>query len=396
MKVEIKIPAMGESISEASIGTILKPTGSLVAADEELFEMETEKLNQVLYAPQAGKITLNVATGDTVKIGQVVGFIDTEVKGEAPAPPPKAKPAAPVEKSTQPAAPKPASVSAAPLPEAKTVSGPGIRKMKEEFLAELSAPTPPSSLTTQTPVFSQPSASPITGERRETRRKMSKIRQVIAQRLLEAQHSTAMLTTFNEVDMTEVIAIRERYKEAFPKTYGVRLGFMPFFVKATVDALKAFPGLNSYIDKDEIVHREYYDISIAVSTDRGLVVPNVRNCDQLSFDQIEKEIEKYAKKAREGGLTMDDLQGGSFTITNGGLYGSLLSTPILNPPQSGILGMHRIVKRPIALNDQVVIRPMMYLAVSYDHRIVDGKEAVSFLVAIKNYLEDPSRMLIHI
>lgn len=392
MKVEIKIPAMGESISEASIGTILKPTGTVVAADEELLEIETEKLNQVLYAPQAGQVSFQVASGDTVTIGQVIGYIDTEVKGAAPSPPPspapKPKPVAEAPPTPKPS-PKPAAPAAPPPVEVRTPSGPGIRKMKEEFIAELSASTP-SPLSTP----SAPSSAP--GERRETRRKMTKIRQVIAQRLLEAQRSTAMLTTFNEVDMTEVIAIRERYKETFPKTYGVRLGFMSFFVKATVDALKAFPGLNSYIDKDEIVHREYYDISIAVSTDRGLVVPTVRNCDQLSFDQIEKEIESYAKKAREGGLTMEDLQGGCFTITNGGLYGSLLSTPILNPPQSGILGMHRIVKRPIAVNDQVVVRPMMYLAVSYDHRIVDGKEAVSFLVAIKNYLEDPSRMLIHI
>lgn len=392
MKVEIKIPSVGESITEATIGTILKPTGSQVTADEELLEIETEKLNQVLYVPQAGTVNLNVSTGDTVKIGQVIGYIDTEAKEPAKTTPPKEKPAPPKAEEKKSVAPPP---PAPPVPEpvrapqaaVPASAEPGVRISKEEFLADLSTPLS---------AAAEKAAISFSGERRETRKKMSKIRQVIAQRLLDAQHSTAMLTTFNEVDMTEVIAIRERYKETFPKTYGVRLGFMSFFVTAVVDALKSFPGLNSYIDGDEVVHREYYDISIAVSTERGLVVPNVRNCDQLSFDQIEKEIENYAKKAREGGLTIDDLKGGSFTITNGGLYGSLLSTPILNPPQSGILGMHRIVKRPIALNDQVVIRPMMYLALSYDHRIVDGKEAVSFLVAIKNYLEDPARMLIHI
>lgn len=386
MKVEIKIPAMGESISEATVSQILKPSGSQVAMDDEILELETEKVNQVLYAPQPGVVTWNVSAGDVVKIGQIIGYLDSEAKIETAAAP-KQEPA----KETAVPPPPPS----APKPESKAPTA-QVRLTKEAFISEV-ASAPKKSPAEPKLAPAKPVSSPSKpGERREIRRKMSKIRQVIARRLVEAQQTTAMLTTFNEIDMSQVIALREKYKEAFVKEYGVRLGFMSFFVKAAVAALQELPDLNSYMDGDEIVQREYFDIGIAVSTDRGLIVPVLRNCDQLSFAEIESSIEAYAKKAREGGLTMDDLQGGGFTITNGGVYGSLLSTPILNPPQPGILGMHKIMKRPVVVDDQITIRSMMYVALSYDHRLVDGKEAVTFLVAIKNYLEDPARLTLHI
>lgn len=383
MKIEIKIPSMGESISEVTIGPILKPSGSHVNADDEVLELETDKVNQVLYAQQSGTITLNVSTGDVVKIGQVVGVIDSEAKAAAKAPEPK-KEAAKPQTVTQPV-PQPVQKPAEKLP-----AGPGARISKEQFLDELKTEKKPEVIARATP--SEVPVKRVLGNRSETRRKMSKIRQVIAKRMLEAQQNAAMLTTFNEVDMSQVIQLREKYKELFVKEHGVKLGFMSFFVKAAVMALKEFPDINSYIDKDEIVHREYYDIGVAVGTDRGVIVPVVRDCDKLSFAEIEKSIEAFAKKVREGGISADDLQGGGFTITNGGVYGSLLSTPILNPPQSGILGMHKILKRAVVVDDQIVIRPMMYVALSYDHRIVDGKAAVSFLVTLKNCLEDPVRL----
>ena len=263
-----------------------------------------------------------------------------------------------------------------------------LRYGKEAFLSELEGPAkavqknmPPS----------QPTSAP-----KETRRPMSKIRKVIAQRLVEAQQSMAMLTTFNEVEMTQVILLREKYKESFAKKYGCKLGFMSFFVKAAVSALQTYPDFNSFIDGEDIVHRGTYDIGVAVGTDKGVIVPVIRNCDALSYAEIEQALEHFAKKAREGKIAANDLQGGGFTITNGGVYGSLLSTPILLPPQCGILGMHKIEKRPVVINDQISIRSMMYLALSYDHRLVDGKEAVSFLVHIKNMLEDPSRLLLEV
>lgn len=286
--------------------------------------------------------------------------------------------------------------------EQKTESG--ARLTKEHFLSELAFPEPvsgephifpPQTVSTSKAHFKepiQPKSNKL--EKRETRRRMTSIRKVIAARMVQAQQTTAMLTTFNEIDMSQVISLRERYKESFNKEHGVKLGFMSFFVKACVAALEEIPDLNSYIDGDEIVHREYYDIGIAVGTDRGIVVPVVRDCDKLSFAGIEKAIEGFAAKARDGTISADDLTGGGFTITNGGVYGSLLSTPILNPPQSGILGMHKISKRAVVVDDQIVIRPMMYVALSYDHRIVDGKEAVSFLVNLKNNLEDPARLLL--
>lgn len=390
MKVEIKVPSMGESITEATVGTILKETGSQVNMDDEVLELETDKVNQVLYAPQSGVVTWTVGVDDTVTIGQVIGTIDTDGAGETRKEEVGSKKD---ESETQKE-----EVSSGKNEGKSQVGNGEARVSKESYVQQMAAPkkeaSTPKTVPAPTP---EPKPQPVaTGERHERRVRMSKIRKVIASRLVEAQQNTAMLSTFNEVDLTEVMELRNRYKESFEKNHGVKLGFMSFFVKAAVAALKEVQEINAYIDGDEIVYRDYYDIGIAVGTDRGLVVPVVRNCDQLSFAEIEQSIVDYATKAREGGLTVDDLQGGGFTITNGGVYGSLLSTPILNSPQSGILGMHKIEKRPVVINDEIVIRPMMYLAVSYDHRIVDGKEAVTFLVKIKEALEDPARLLLEV
>ncbi len=381
MKHEIKVPPMGESITEATVAQILKATGSTVSMDEEILELETDKVNQVLHAPAAGVLTLSVAVDSVVKIGDVIGFVDSEKSATTPS-------------AQAPAvAPPPSSPVAAPPAPAKPVaSGFSARHTKEQFVSDVLTGQPPNKPRAQTPAALEEKR--IEGPKPERRVRMSKIRKVIASRLVEAQQTTAMLTTFNEVDMSVVMSVRDQHKDLFQKQYGVKLGFMSFFVKAVVSALHAIPGINAYIEGEELVYREYYDIGIAIGTDRGLVVPVLRKCDALTFPEIEKAIADYAGKARAGGLSVDDLQGGGFTITNGGTYGSLLSTPILNPPQSGILGMHKIEKRPVVINDQIVIRPMMYLALSYDHRVVDGKEAVTFLVHIKNALEDPSRMLL--
>lgn len=390
MKVEIKVPAMGESISEATMGTILKPSGSFVAVDEELLELETDKVNQVLFAPAAGVVSYQVASGDVVKIGQVIGVVDTEQKAATEAPAPKAVEPTAAEKPKEPPPSPPVPPKKTPEAVQKTAS---IRYSKEDLLKELQGK--PSAQVEIIPEKPRPHPVP-TGERGERRQKMSKIRKLIANRLVEVQHTTAMLTTFNEVDMSTVMGLREKYKEVFQKTYGAKLGFMSFFVTACVSALQAVPEMNAYIDGEDLVFREYCDIGIAVGTEKGVFVPVVRNCELLSFGEIEQTIESYAQKARKGGLAVSDLQGGGFTITNGGVYGSLLSTPILNPKQCGILGMHKIEKRPVVVDDQIVIRPMMYLALSYDHRIIDGKEAVSFLVHVKNSLEDPSRILLEL
>lgn len=367
MKHEIKVPAMGESINEAIVGEILKPSGSQVEADEEILELETDKVNQVLYAPQKGVIQYNVKTDDVVKIGQVLGFVDSEGVQQEPqkeAPPPFLE--EPQKEKVPP------------------VQGGGVRISKEEAIQSFKEPV-------AAPQVAQTS---VDASKQETRKRMTSIRKVIAARLVESKQTTAMLTTFNEIDMSEVMALRSRLKDEFIDRHGVKLGFMSFFVKACVFALKQNPELNSYIDGEEIVHREYFDIGIAVGTKRGLVVPVVRGCEQLSFSDIEQSIANFAEKAKTGGLTAQDLQGGGFTITNGGVYGSLLSTPILNPPQCGILGMHKIEKRAVVVKDEVVVRPMMYLALSYDHRIVDGKEAVTFLVRVKEAIEDPHRLLL--
>lgn len=365
MKVEIKIPKMGESIVEATIGNILKSSGAIVRADEEILEIETEKVNQVLPAPAAGKLELTVKTGDTVKVDQVIGTIDTSVAAPAPektAPPPKGE------------------------PKKETTSLPPVRKTVDEYVSEVTKPIAP-----KVPV--EVVAAPrVSG--RETRKKMTKLRRVIAERLVQVKNGTAMLTTFNEVDMSSVMRLREENQENFVKKHGVKLGFMSFFVKACVSALQKFPDINARIDGDEIVYHHFYDIGIAVGTEKGLFVPVIRNADQLSYAEIEKQLKVYADKARSGTISIDEMQGGTFTITNGGVYGSMLSTPILNPPQSGILGMHNIVKRPVVVEDQIVIRPIMYLALSYDHRIVDGKESIAFLMHIKQNLEEPARSLL--
>lgn len=374
MNVEVKVPSVGESVVEAAIGSILKPSGSYVKAEEEILELETDKVNQAVYAPASGLLTLTVNAGDTVKIGQTIGTIDSAAQAPdvaAVAIQPKSQ------ESVQKSKPQSSSVPPAALPP--------VRVSVDESLAQ-KAPERESS---------PPSVKPTPKSKgKETRQKMTKLRRVIADRLVQVKNQTAMLTTFNEVDLSQVISVREQEQESFQKKHGVKLGFMSFFVKACVAALKDYPAVNARIESDEMVFCNYYDIGIAVGTEKGLMVPVIRNADQLTSAEIERQLKTYAEKARSGTIALDDLQGGTFTITNGGTYGSMLSTPILNPPQSGILGMHNIIKRPVALNDQVVIRPMMYLALSYDHRIIDGKDSIGFLVHIKKNLEEPARLLL--
>ncbi|MDN3508050.1 MAG: dihydrolipoyllysine-residue succinyltransferase [Simkaniaceae bacterium] len=376
MKVEIKVPSAGESVTEATVAAILKTSGSAVNKDDEILELETDKVNQVIYAPESGTLTLNVSVEDVVTIGQVLGSVDTE--GVAAAAPEVTKEEPPKEE-----APKKEITPPPPAPEA-TSDGPPVRKSRDEFLAEPKKEAPKVA----------PKKEKAEPQEGQTRKRMSGLRRTIAARLVQVKNETAMLTTFNEVDMTSIMAIRAKEKEAFEKKHGVKLGFMSFFVTAATAALQEFPAINAFIEGDEIVYNEGVAIGVAVSTEKGLMVPVIRNCQKLTFPDIEQAIVDYAVSARDGKLAIADLQGGTFTITNGGTFGSLLSTPILNPPQSGILGMHAIVKRPMAINDEVVIRPMMYLALSYDHRIVDGKEAVSFLVHMKKNLEDPARLLL--
>lgn len=357
MQIDIKIPQMGESVVEATIARIIKQSGSVVREGEEILELETDKVNQVLYAPQGGSLILSVNVGDVVKIGQVIGSVNTDATAAPPPPPPSLPKESP-----------------APTPS----TGGSSRELVSDFVQKIQVPTPKL----------QPQAPP------SPRKKMSQLRKVIATRLVEAKNQTAMLTTFNEIDMSTIIAIRAKEKDPFFKKHGVKLGFMSFFVKGVVAALKEIPAINASIDGDEIIQYTTYDIGVAVSTERGLMVPVIRGCDTLDFGGIETALETYSKKAREGSIGVDDLRGGSFTITNGGVFGSLLSTPILNPPQSAILGMHAIVKRPVVVDDTIVIRPMMYVALSYDHRLIDGKEAVLFLVHLKQNLEEPARLLL--
>lgn len=392
MKYEVIVPSMGESIIEATVGQLLAKSGEQVKADQEIIELETDKVNQVLYAQSEGIIEWKVAPQETVKIGQVLGLIAPSKEGEKGGE--KKTEEAPVKKEEP-------LISMKEAPQLIQSAAVATRRTEIDFVAELkrgSGTGAGAGTGTRAAILARADAVALKPDvdRNETRRPMSKIRKVIAGRLVAAQQTMAMLTTFNEVDLTHVIELREEYREPFIKKYGTKLGFMSFFVKAAVSALQAFPDLNSYIDGDEIVHREYYDIGVAVGTDKGVIVPVVRGCDALSFAEIEKAIEGFAKKAREGTLEAKDLQGGGFTITNGGIYGSLLSTPILLPPQCGILGMHKIEKRPVVIHDQITIRSMMYLALSYDHRLIDGKEAVSFLVHMKNLLEEPSRFVLEI
>lgn len=377
MKKDIIVPRMGESISEAFIGQIFKASGSFVKQDDEILELETDKANQVINAPQSGVITLTVNPQDKVTPDQVIGTIDSEGTAEIKEEPKKES--AVEEKKVEPELKK---------EEKAPVSNEGsARNTKDDFVQSLSAPPQPApSISVQ-----KPSEPKVGGT---NRKKMSRIRQTIASRLVEAKTETAMLTTFNEVDMTEIMNLREKYKEIFLKKFEVKLGFMPFFVTACAKALKEYPLVNSFIEGDEVVENGSVDMGVAVSTDRGLIVPVLRQVENMSFSEIELAIENVSKKARAGTITIDEIRGGTFTITNGGTFGSLLSTPILNFPQSAILGMHKIEKRAVVIEDEIKIRSMMYLALTYDHRLIDGKEAVLFLVYVKNLLEDPGRFLL--
>jgi 2-oxoglutarate dehydrogenase E2 component (dihydrolipoamide succinyltransferase) len=388
--VDIAVPTMGESVAEGSIGTWLKKSGDLVAKDELLVEIETDKVAVEVSAPAAGVLTIVAENGATVTPGQVIGSV--AASGAAAAPAPAAAPAntgsaqAPASAHLSPAVQRVVSENNL-NPASLSASGPKGNITKADALAAIGAAAPAA------PKAAAP-AAPRADQPREERVKMTRLRQTIARRLKESQNTAAQLTTFNEVDMTNVMALRAQYKDVFEKRHGVKLGFMSFFTKAVVQALHEIPAVNAEIDGTDIIYKNHYDIGIAVGTDKGLVVPVLRDADVLSLAGIEKGIGALGKAARDGALTMDQMQGGTFTITNGGTYGSLMSTPILNAPQSGILGMHNIVQRPMAINGEVKIRPMMYLALSYDHRIVDGKEAVTFLVRIKELLEDPARALL--
>lgn len=385
---EIVVPSLGESVSEATVAKWFKQVGDAVAQDEPIVELETDKVTLEVNAPVTGALQDIVANvDDTVEVGALLGKIEAGAAGTksaaaAPAPEPAAAP-----KAAQPAKGKQNGPAANKLlvenpqvnPASVPATGKDGRLTKGDVLAAISGDG----------MSTQPAEGP-----REERVKMSKLRQVIAKRLKESQNTAAILTTFNEIDMGNVMALRSEYKEDFEKKHGVRLGFMGFFVKAAVNALKQIPEVNASIEGDEIVYKNYYDIGVAVGTPQGLVVPVIRDCDRKSLAEIEAEIGEKALKAREGNLSMEELTGGSFTVSNGGVYGSLMSTPIVNPPQSGILGMHKTEQRPVVVNGEIVARPMMYVALSYDHRIVDGRESVTFLVKVKEAIEDPRRLLL--
>ena len=400
MSKDIKVPTLGESVVEATIGKWFKNEGDAVKADEPLVELETDKVTVEVPAPASGKLEKIVAAaGTTVAVGALLGTIAEGAAGAqsaAPVPKPSAAPpppamAKPAEQPLSPAVRK-AVVENKLDPAAIPGTGKDGRITKGDVITHLEKPAPSPLPDSRGTVAT--AAAPAAPAGAEERVRMTRLRATIAKRLKDAQNTAAMLTTFNEVDMTEVMALRNQYKDVFEKKHGVKLGFMSFFVKVAVQALKDIPAVNAEIDGEDIVYKNYYHVGVAVGTDKGLVVPVVRNADMLSFAGIEKTIADYGKKARDGQLSIADMQGGTFTISNGGIYGSLMSTPILNAPQSGILGMHKIQERPVALNGQIAIRPMMYLALSYDHRIVDGKEAVTFLVRIKEGLEDPGRALL--
>jgi len=405
MAIEIRVPTLGESISEATVGKWFKKAGEPVRADEPLVELETDKVTLEVNAPGAGVLSeITAETGQTVAIGALLGQVSGGAAATAPASAPKAAPAPAPATTAMPPSPSAAKIAADNAVDLAAVAGSGKRGqvLKGDVLAVAAAPAP---TVARAPVQPPPSApapvsvppprvsTPDDGAREE-RVRMTKLRQTIARRLKDAQNTAAMLTTFNEVDMTEVMGMRARYKDAFEKKHGAKLGFMGFFVKACVQALKEIPAVNAEIDGADLVYKNYYHLGIAVGTDKGLIVPVVRDADKLSIAEIEKTIADLGKRARDGQLKLEELQGGTFTITNGGIYGSLMSTPILNAPQSGILGMHKIQERPVAVAGRVEIRPMMYLALSYDHRVVDGKEAVTFLVRVKEALEDPARLVL--
>ncbi|MCW3835331.1 2-oxoglutarate dehydrogenase complex dihydrolipoyllysine-residue succinyltransferase [Sphingomonas canadensis] len=395
---EVKVPTLGESITEATVGEWLKAPGEPVALDEAIASLETDKVSVEVNAPVAGVMGQQlVAVGDTVNVGAVIATIE-EGAGAAAAP----AAAAPAAASAPAAAPAGDVEAAALSPSVRravlehgvdpsTIQGTGKdgRITKEDVVAAAQGKAAPA----PAPAAAAPAAAPA-GARREERVRMTRLRQTIAARLKEAQNTAAMLTTFNDVDMTAVMEARAKYKDLFEKKHGVRLGFMGFFVKAACQALKDLPAVNASIDGDEIVYHDYADISVAVSAPQGLVVPVIRDAQDMSVATIEKTIGDFGKRAKDGTLKMEEMKGGTFTISNGGVFGSLMSTPIINPPQSAVLGLHRIEERPVVRDGQVVVRPMMYLALSYDHRLIDGREAVTFLVALKNAIEDPTRLLI--
>jgi len=399
MATEIRVPTLGESVSEATIGRWYKKAGDVVKADEPLVELETDKVTIEVNAPASGVLSEILAKdGETVAPGALLGQIAAggaaaasapAAVAPAPAPAPKAAPAA-----AMPPAPAAAKIAADNNLSTDAIAGSGKRGqvLKGDVLAAVAAgpvaaPTPVAPIVARVPSSADDAS-------REERVRMTKLRQTIARRLKDAQNTAAMLTTFNEVDMGEVMALRARYKDVFEKKHGAKLGFMSFFVKACTQALKDVPAVNAEIDGTDLVYKNYYHLGIAVGTEKGLVVPVVRDADRMGLAAIEKAISDFGKRARDGSLKLEEMQGGTFTITNGGIYGSLMSTPILNAPQSGILGMHKIQERPMVVGGKIEIRPMMYLALSYDHRIVDGKEAVTFLVRVKEALEDPARLVL--
>lgn len=391
---DIMTPALGESVAEATVARWTKKVGDAVKRDEMLIELETDKVSLEVVSPADGVLTEIVAAeGDTVLPGALLGRVTAGAAASPSAPAPVAAPVpvsapAPVA-AAAPVAPSVRRIAAETGLDTSTVAGSGKdgRVTKGDALAALEARA-------ATPVVSAAASAPRSVHEREDRVKMTRLRQTIARRLKEAQNSAAMLTTFNEVDMSAVMALRNQYKDVFEKRHGVKLGFMSFFVKACVEALKDVPDVNAEIDGTDLIYKNHYDIGVAVGTEKGLVVPVVRDAETLSLAGIEKAIGALGKKARDGQLSIDDMQGGTFTISNGGVYGSLMSTPILNAPQSGILGMHKIQDRPMVVGGQIVVRPMMYLALSYDHRVVDGQGAVTFLVKVKDYIEDPQRLLL--
>ena len=414
---EIRVPTLGESVTEATIGKWFKKPGEAVAVDEPLVELETDKVTIEVPAPAAGVLAdVAVKDGDTVAVGALLGQIK---EGAGAAPAAKAKAEAPA-KATAPAAPQAAAAKPAPsapkAPAADMPLAPSVRKLaaesgvdaatvagngkdgrvtKGDMLAAIErAAAHPMPVAAPAAAVQVRAPTPSDDAAREERVRMTRLRQTIARRLKDAQNTAAMLTTFNEVDMSHVMALRTQYRDLFEKKHGVKLGFMGFFVRACVQALKEIPAVNAEIDGADIIYKNYYHLGIAVGTERGLVVPVVRDCDHKSLAEIEKSIADFGRRARDGSLTIEEMQGGTFTITNGGVYGSLMSTPILNAPQSGILGMHKIQERPMVIGGKVEVRPMMYLALSYDHRIVDGREAVTFLVRVKECLEEPARLVL--
>lgn len=413
MPIDVKIPSLGESITGGILAAWLVKDGDLVKRDQIIYELETDKITSEGLAESDGRLNIEVAEGTEVEIGQKIASIDPDQKGAETAAETPAE-SAPAVETAKPAEPV---AVAEPVTEKNETLSPAVRRLatesgvnpggitgsgksgrvtKGDMLEAIETKTPEPVAPVAKPAVSSPAPTPpppASGER-VTRRKMSPLRKRIAERLVASQQEAAILSTFNEVDLSQIKNLRSRYQEAFTKRYGIKLGFMSFFIKAVVHALKEVPGVNAQIDGDTIVSNNFFDIGVAVSTPKGLMVPVIRNCDQLSLAGIEQELAAASNKARDGKITIQDLEGGVFTVSNGGTFGSLLSTPIINPPQAGILGMHAIQDRPVARNGEVVIRPMMYLALSYDHRLVDGREAVTFLVKVKEAIEDPARLVI--